>query len=197
MADGRVIDWHAIELDYRAGVKTLREIAEENGVSHPTICIRAKRKGWIRNLLPQIQARANDLVEADAAPQQGAPTEAEEAEIVEANAQQIASVRLAHRSHIRTARETWTELLAEFRKLEDRLPIRIKAFKDLMESLRSIVAMDREAWGVAGVEEASKVNDAPMSKEEIEDLARRVAFMFAVAAKKEPDGYESGGPRLQ
>ena len=41
-------DWERIELDYRAGVKTLRQIAEEHGLSHVAINKRAKRDGWDR-----------------------------------------------------------------------------------------------------------------------------------------------------
>lgn len=43
-------DWEAIELDYRAGIKTLRQIAEENGITHGAINKRAKRDGWERDL---------------------------------------------------------------------------------------------------------------------------------------------------
>ena len=41
-------DWERIELDYRAGVKTLRQIADEHGISHGAINKRAKRDGWER-----------------------------------------------------------------------------------------------------------------------------------------------------
>ena len=43
-------DWERIELDYRAGIKTLRQIADENGISHGAINKRAKRDGWERDL---------------------------------------------------------------------------------------------------------------------------------------------------
>lgn len=41
-------DWERIELDYRAGVKSLREIAEGSGVSHVAISKRARKQGWAR-----------------------------------------------------------------------------------------------------------------------------------------------------
>lgn len=43
-------DWEHIELDYRAGVKTLRPIAAEHGITHGAINKRAKRDGWERDL---------------------------------------------------------------------------------------------------------------------------------------------------
>ena len=41
-------DWEKIEADYRAGIKTLRQIAGEHGVTHGAINKRAKRDGWSR-----------------------------------------------------------------------------------------------------------------------------------------------------
>ena len=41
-------DWERIEFDYRVGLKTLRQIAGENGISHGAINKRAKRDGWER-----------------------------------------------------------------------------------------------------------------------------------------------------
>ena len=53
----KAVDWERIELDYRAGIKTLRQIAEENGISHVAINKRAKRDGWTRDLSAKIQLR--------------------------------------------------------------------------------------------------------------------------------------------
>ena len=36
------IDWEKIELDYRAGIKTMRQIADENGITHGAVNKRAK-----------------------------------------------------------------------------------------------------------------------------------------------------------
>ena len=43
-------DWERIELDYRAGIKTLRQIADEHGITHGAINKRARRDGWERDL---------------------------------------------------------------------------------------------------------------------------------------------------
>ena len=48
-------DWERIELDYRAGVKTLRQIAEEHGITHGAINKRAKRDGWARERVARQQ----------------------------------------------------------------------------------------------------------------------------------------------
>ena len=53
-------DWEKIEADYRAGIKTLRQIAGEHGVSHVAINKRAKRDGWSRDLSAKIAAKAEN-----------------------------------------------------------------------------------------------------------------------------------------
>lgn len=42
-------DWAALETAYRAGVKSVRAIADEHGVPEGTIRSRAKKHGWTRN----------------------------------------------------------------------------------------------------------------------------------------------------
>lgn len=59
-------DWSPIEADYRAGIKSLRQIASQNGVSEGAIRKRAKREDWERDLAAKIQAKADALVRRDA-----------------------------------------------------------------------------------------------------------------------------------
>lgn len=49
--DKRQVDWKAIERDYRAGIKTLRAIADEHSITHPAVSKRAKRDGWERDVI--------------------------------------------------------------------------------------------------------------------------------------------------
>jgi hypothetical protein len=55
-------DWERIEGDYRAGLKTLRQIAGEHGITHTAVKKRADRDGWVRDLSAKIKARVDDLV---------------------------------------------------------------------------------------------------------------------------------------
>lgn len=177
-------DWERIELDYRAGVKTLRQIAAEHGITHGAINKRAKRPGqeWERDLSAKIKAKA-DLLVSKAAVSKEVSTEraAAERDVVDANAQAIANVRLAHRADIQRSRSIVMSLLAELEqqtgadsvallgqlgelmaKPDDKgidklnelyhkiisLPGRAKTMKDLGESLRVLVAMERQAFGL-------------------------------------------------
>ena len=110
----RPVDWEAVERDYRAGVKTLRTIAEEHGVTHGAINKRAKKELWPRDLAAKIQSRADALVsKAEVSNEVSKESKLSERQIVEASAQAIVNVRLAHRSDIAKARNTVTALLSE------------------------------------------------------------------------------------
>mgnify|MGYP003605038336 CR=1 FL=1 len=183
----RTIDWERIELDYRAGVKTLRQIAEENDVTHGAINKRAKRDGWERDLSAKIVAKAESLVsKAEVSKQVSKEALVTERAVIEANAQAIADVILSHRKDIQRNRslagkmlseleaqtndpelfEQLAELMAEpdqsgvdklnilYRKVLS-LPSRIDSAKKLAETMRVMVALEREAFGV-GAEAPTK-----------------------------------------
>lgn len=48
MATRKPIDWERVEADYCAGVKSIREIARENGVTDTGVRDKAKKAGWVR-----------------------------------------------------------------------------------------------------------------------------------------------------
>jgi len=45
------VDWSVVESAYRTGIKTLRQIAQENGITHGAVNKRAKRDAWERSPL--------------------------------------------------------------------------------------------------------------------------------------------------
>lgn len=176
-------DWEKIEADYRAGVMSLREIAEANpGVNHVAIARRAKREGWSRDLSAKIRAKAESLVTDQAVTADvTAKRTISEREIIDANAQAIVSVRLSHRKDIQRSRGITMALLEELerqtgaenvalleqmgelmRREDDKgqdklndlyqkiisLPGRAKTMKDLGESLRVLVTLERQAFGL-------------------------------------------------
>lgn len=107
-------DWERIELDYRAGVKSNREIGAEHGVTEGAIRKRAKAQEWVKDLAGKIQAKADELVRRDAVRAEVRANQvASEKSVVDANAQAIADVRLAHRKDIGRARALTNALLDE------------------------------------------------------------------------------------
>ncbi len=104
------INWERIELDYRIGVKSLRQISGECGVTEGAIRKRAKRDDWTRDLSEKIKMKADSLVRKDAVrrpvrtvvrstekSKESAYREPSEKVIIETNAQAIADVIFGHR----------------------------------------------------------------------------------------------------
>jgi hypothetical protein len=181
-------DWERIELDYRAGIKTLRQIAEAHGITEGAIRKRAKRDEWTRDLSGRIQDKAEQLVRKEAVRSEvRKERSASEREVVDANAGAVADVKLAQRTHIQRASTVAMSLLAELEeqtthpelfeeieqvlaaqakgealtpaartKLQDgmskamSLSSRSSTMRSLAESLRILITLEREAWGLKG-----------------------------------------------
>ncbi|EPJ8279275.1 hypothetical protein KE017_003889 [Citrobacter freundii] len=173
-------DWERIEVDYRAGVLSVREIASSQGISHTAINKRAKAEGWERDLNAKINAKADALVsKREVSTKVSTGNSISEKQIVEANAEVIANVRMEHRGDIRKARALTNALLNELdaecsdvpaleqlgellRREDDKgvdklndlyhkiisLPGRVKAMKDLADSLKNLIALERQAYGL-------------------------------------------------
>ncbi|HEQ1856734.1 TPA: hypothetical protein VEO38_000230 [Providencia alcalifaciens] len=106
--------WEAIESAYRAGVMSIREIASQYEITHQAISKRAKKEGWERDLKAKVKARAENLVaKREVATLVAAEKAISERQLIEANAEVIANVRMEHRSDIRRARELTNSLFGE------------------------------------------------------------------------------------
>ena len=182
MSEKKVIDWEKIELDYRAGVKSLREIAAEHDISDGAIRKRAKRDDWSRDLSAKINAKAEDLVRKELVRSEvRTKTAISEKETIDANAHQQAAVRLSQRKDIQRSRSIAMQLfdelehqvgvanvelledLGELMRSEDdkgqdklndiyhkiiSLPGRVKSMKDLSDTLKTLIALERQAFGL-------------------------------------------------
>jgi hypothetical protein len=192
-------DWERIEHLYRAGLLSIREIAAACGVSHTAINKRAKVHGWERDLQAKIQAKADSLVsKAEVSKQVSTEQLATERGIVEANAQVIANIRMAHRGDIGRYRRLANKLLEELEDLTDNkqlfeelgeilhnpedtrlsdayhkviaLPTRTKTMKELGETLKSLISLERQAYDVGA--EPPKDDRGDLTEEELD---RRIA----------------------
>lgn len=160
------IDWERIERDYRAGIRSVREIAAEHRIAHTTINTWAKENRIERDLGAKIRAKADALMAKEAAdrdPKVRAARQATEREIVVANAEMQAAVRRAHRADISTARvlcrdlieelsatsrqdvQAYLEQLAELVTADDSNNERFNAFMKALSLPNRIVGMDKLA----------------------------------------------------
>lgn len=106
------VDWERIEADYCAGIKSLREIAAEHGVTEGTIRARAKKNEWPRNIAAKVAAKAEKILRREELRSElRSESNASEKEVIAASAQAIVNVKLSHRKSIarqRTLVETLT-----------------------------------------------------------------------------------------
>jgi hypothetical protein len=181
-------DWERIEIAYRAGVLTLREIAAQvGGVTEGAIRKRAKRDGWTRDLKAKIDAKADELVRKATVrrtgTQESSVPPATEREVVEGVAAQQAGVRIKHqklaaRAHVLTETlieelEGHTSRLPELEKLgeimrnenengTDRLNDLYRAVISLPERAKTLKTLTDAAKNAIGLErEAHGIQAAP------------------------------------
>jgi hypothetical protein len=173
-------DWERIEADYRAGLLSVREIAATHGITEGAIRKRAKRDDWQRDLSKRIQDKAEALVRtAEVRRPVRTETAHSDRAIVEANAEVIAGIRLAHRKDIARSRRLAMAMLDELEVVTDNRDLfeelgeilrsedergndkrndiynkvissagRIDSMKKLAETLKTLVALEREAYGL-------------------------------------------------
>lgn len=197
-------DWERIEQLFRAGLLSVREIAAACGVSHTAINKRSKAEGWDRDLNAKIKAKADSLVsKREVSTKVSTETLATERGIVEANAEVIADIRMAHRGDISRSRRLTNKLLDELEALTDEqgtikeliaqfkdgdhddgdamadvlalaqkmsaLPSRTKTMKELAETLKTLVVLERQAYGL---DDKEKNDDADELSKLMDELSK-------------------------
>lgn len=97
-------DWELIERHYRAGIKTVRQLAQEFGVSHTAVQKRATKYSWTRDLSEKIQQTTRNLVATKVVASKVATGNLlSDAETVKAYSEVVASVEMTQRSDIELA----------------------------------------------------------------------------------------------
>lgn len=205
MSERAQIDWERVELDYRAGILTLREMASLHGVSHTAIKKKADKEGWERDLSARVKAKAEALVSKELVSKEvSSEQKVTEQKHVEIGARVLANVVLEHHASIRRGRTLVMSLLSElemqtgdislYQQLADMLkfeneetsdkrrellakvialPARTKVMKDLADSLRILVALEREAYGI-GEDEPPPDQNSDIDMGRAADLRARI-----------------------
>ena len=109
------LDWERIEVEYRAGILSIREIARRNGCSHQAIVKHAKNNSWERDLTARVQlAIKQKLAQKVTGEEEQLPKKLpmDERQLIDQAAEDVVGVVVLHRKHARKAREA-VELLLE------------------------------------------------------------------------------------
>jgi hypothetical protein len=209
----KIVDWESVEADYRAGVRTLREISGDHDISHVAIKQRADKEGWARDLSAKIKAetesKLNKSLNANLTPG------ASEREIVSVNAERQACIILSHRKDISRKREIVNKLFDEvsaqtehvdlLKQLQDvlisndgrktadlvrrftSLPTRIKGACDLITAFKSLIELERKVFGIDGREEETGNGMADLLRK-IHQMHKTPSGTWEMTA---PDGRDS------
>jgi len=153
MAERKQVDWESVERDYSAGLLSLRELADKYGVSEGLVRRKATQNEWNRDLSKKIQDKADSLVRKESVRSSVRTEKASEKEVIEANAQAIVNVKLKHRTSIGRLNSVVDSLLAEIEVLNkdksvENLPMRVDVTKKLMDTLKTSIDKERQAFGI-------------------------------------------------
>ena len=169
----KAVDWESVEREYRAGIRSLKDIGAEFGVSDAGILKRAKKEEWQRDLTERIRAKAEAKVSAALVSEKvSAESNANERIVVEASAQVLADALLGQRRDVSRSRSIVQRLFDELEAQGDGLeelamlgealesgdeeklaqiarkviafPSRVDSAKKLAESLRTLVELERK-----------------------------------------------------
>lgn len=169
-------DWEAISRHYRAGIRSLRDIGSEFNISEAAIRKRAKKEGWPRDLSEQIKAKAIEKVRIEAV--RNGTQGASERTIIEVESEIQSRIALSHRKDIPQKRELVAKLFAEIEAMTDgkelfetlqealtnddakalanavskvvSLPQRIRGTSELINAYKTLIMLEREAFGICG-----------------------------------------------
>ena len=170
-------DWEAIQGMYRAGLLSVREIARSHGISHVAILKRAKTEGWSRDLTAKVRQQVTTALVTSEVTKEDLVTERQIVDA--AAAQVIALVRSHRaeigrsRAMITTLMDQ-LEMAAESRDLLEQiiddvedgstgastkrrealfravaLPAHAAVLKTLVDALKTVVGLEREAFNVS------------------------------------------------
>ena len=175
---GRQTDWEALEVDYRAGIASIRELARQYDVSDTAIRKKAKADGWERDLTEKVHERVRSkLVRAEVRALNAREPVRTDAEIIEAAAETAVQVVQIHRRDVRHGRAICAALFAELQDTSANreiiaesidsetqddssptrrnqmmkaisLPTRARAMLDLSAAMKNLVAVERQAFNL-------------------------------------------------
>ncbi|MDP1774255.1 MAG: hypothetical protein Q8L15_18460 [Methylobacter sp.] len=179
MAEKKDVDWQEIEREYRANIRSLRDIASQYEISEALIRRKAKTMLWVRDVSAKISARAQDILIKESVRNDGvrAGVRTEERDIIESAAQlQVAIIR-EHRRDITRYRSLCENLLQEielqtgekitFDQLGEIMASgdessmdriykkvlstgsRVDSVKKLVDTLKVLIGLERQAFGLS------------------------------------------------
>ena len=146
------IDWESIERDYRAGLLSLRGIADKNGSNEGTIRSRAKKHGWLRDLTEQVRSATQGKLSRNPSRDNVTQCDArEDADIIEEASTRAALVILAHRVDLAQWRSIANKLctvLSDMEVTEDNQTEFARSLNAGVDAQLKVIKGERQAYNL-------------------------------------------------
>lgn len=167
----RLVDWEAVGIDYRAGIKTLRQMALDHGVSHVAIQKHAAKQLWVRSLEEKIQAQSEAIVNRHVAASlsnqgDGLVLTPTENELIDATAGMVATVRISQRKDIDRTKGLFYKLMQELEDATDH--------KSLADALMELVE-GKDSGSGEGADTSSRSNKLRQTFDRIMSMPGRIS----------------------
>jgi hypothetical protein len=165
-------DWEAIEAAYRAGLLSIRAIAEQYGTKESTIRSKAQKKGWQRNLSKQVRSTAKTKLSRTTSRNSFAQeTARSDEEIVEEAADEITQVVLGHRQQI----NDWKGIAAKLAVTLSQVDVDESNHNEFARSLNSgvdalgkVIKLERQAYSMDDDDKADETAERSLTDDELE-----------------------------
>lgn len=146
MVEKRIIDWESIEKEYRAGIRSLRDIGSEFCITETAIRKKAVREDWIRDLSAKIKIKAQEVVRK--AEVRNKVRKESEREIIDSVAQQQADVLLEERADIKRLSKLCKSFEEELNTYTEDLEKKARVTKSLTDTRKTIIELRRRNYGI-------------------------------------------------
>lgn len=167
-------DWESIEAAYSAGVKSIRAIADEYGVTEGAIRKRAKRDGWHRDLSHSVRSAVKSKLVRTSGTQSDVRTDAD---IIDEASDEITQVVVGHRKQITLWKGIATKLAATLSEMD----VDDSNHNDFARSLNSgvdalgkCIKLERQAYSM---DEEQKEAETPEARLTDDQLDARIQAM--------------------
>jgi hypothetical protein len=179
---GKPIDWVFVEEKYRAGIMTMKEIAQRAGCSVQAIQKHANTRCWTRDLSKRIELKRQEklermVVEMEAKEMGRRPISDEK--IVEANAAAGAEIVMKHRRELDKIKKTIVSLTQELNTLSN------KELRDALEMLKESRVKKGEVYNSV----LNKAFDAAMNLPGRSATARQLTVAIGSLIDKEREAF--------
>lgn len=160
----KIVDWEAIEREYRAGQLSVREIARSYGVTDTAIRKRAKQEGWTRDLTEKVRQAAKEAVVRNAVRSELSREPANENETVQTFAARGARAIEGHLARAERLKALADKLTTELETYMDGGTPTVRIFVSKGDSPATIIrTLSDTAERIAKIErQALNLDDTPV-----------------------------------